>query len=325
MEIPRNVWLWLVKLKAVASVRASKTGSSSADLVKIDQQAQAELESGIALAKALGQLDRRSAKHLDSIKSTATSPVARLANWTLLEKTLRSSFNLALERNEKAMIVAGDTQLVLALYTKVYQASKSSRGGKGGGRNGNKNNKMMNNNRNGDAASTGFESVSVSNNKGGKGSKGGRGGNGTNGGGGGLPASDDDEIMSVRIGDMKVTKAQLEEVEKKPKGSLNSYTSATTFMLASMTQRLSIRPQQAAALLDTNRRYLTHILMHGIKSSYEPVLRWMQHISKNIEAFGAVLVRDIKTAPVDKMRRGMRSIEQGTFIVVVSDIVSGVC
>ena len=40
-------------------------------------------------------------------------------------------------------------------------------------------------------------------------------------------------------------------------------------------------------------------------------------IAKNVEAFGAVLVRDVKTAPVDKMRRGMRSIEQGKGRMVV--------
>ena len=214
---------------------------------------------------------------------------------------------VAIDRNEKAMLVAGDTQQLLSLYQKVYQVSKTR--GKGGKnqRNNNKKNNSNNNNSNNNKleidmqSATGFEGIPSKNRK----NKGGKLMNA------GLPASDDDEIMSVRIGEMKVTKAQLDEVEKKPKGSLNSYTSATTFMLASMVQRLSIRPQQAAALLDSNRRYLTHILMHGIKSSYEPILRWMQYISKNIEAFGAVLVRDVKTAPVDKMRRGMRSIEQG--------------
>ena len=95
MEIPRDVWMWLVKLKAVASVRASKQPNANG-MVSIDQQAMAELESGISMAKALGQLDRRYAKHLDAIKNNAASPVARLANWTLLEKTLKSGFSLGM-------------------------------------------------------------------------------------------------------------------------------------------------------------------------------------------------------------------------------------
>jgi uncharacterized protein (UPF0303 family) len=51
----------------------------------------------------------------------------------------------------------------------------------------------------------------------------------------------------VRILEMKVTRAQLEEVEKKPRLQLSSYTSATSFLLGSMVQRLSIRPPQVRA------------------------------------------------------------------------------
>ena len=249
---------------------------------------------------------------MDSIKNNAASPVARLANWTLLERTLKSGLGITLDRNEKAMIVAGDTQVLLALYTKVFQKSQAGyKNGKGGGRGGGVGGGSKIGNA--DALSAiAFDDFSGGSKNGGGNGGGGKRGSKKNGGGrSGLPASDDEEIMSVRIGEMKVMKAQLDEVEKKPKGSLGSYTSSTTFLLASMVQRLSIRPLQAAALLDTNRRYLTHILMHGIKGSYESVLRWMQYIAKNVDAFGAVLVRDVKTAPVDKMRRGMRSIEQG--------------
>jgi hypothetical protein len=205
---------------------------------------------------------------------------------------LRNGLNIPIDRNEKAMIVAGDTVLLLALYNKVFQAAQN-RGGKNGKFNNNNTSQAANEMMNTKDAGLKRNRKSKKSNK------------------GGLPASDDEEIMSVRIGEMKVSKAQLDEIEKKPKSNLQSYTNATCFLLGSMVQRLAIRPQQAAALFESNRRYLTHILMHGIKSSFEPIFRWLQVICKNVETFGTVLVRDIKAAPVDKMRRGLRSIEQG--------------
>ena len=56
MEIPKDVWIWLVKLKAVASVRASKQASAN-DVVRVDQQAQAEIESYVLLCLFFFLLD----------------------------------------------------------------------------------------------------------------------------------------------------------------------------------------------------------------------------------------------------------------------------
>ena len=236
MEVPNGLWRWLVQCGAVASVRAQKN-SSSAGTIRVDKQTEAEISSGIALSKALSAADPRAIKRLDAIQTAnPSSPVARLGNWNLLCSTIKR-MGVAVSADDKALVIAGDKEMLLEVYQSVFEKMAKGKGG-GNGKN-KRGGQDAGRKRGGGRKSydTGFEGVG-----GGRGK--GRGGKNN----GPLAGSGDDaDILAVRIQEMKVSRAHLEEVEKKPRQQLSGYTSATSFLLASMVQRLSIRPPQVRA------------------------------------------------------------------------------
>jgi hypothetical protein len=243
MEVPNGLWRWLVQCGAVASVRAQKN-SSSAGAIRVDKQTEAEISSGIALSKALGAADPRAIKRLDAIQTAnPSSPVARLGNWNLLCATMKR-MGVGVSADDKALVIAGDKRMLLEVYQAVFEKmSKGGGGGGGAGRNkrqqaGGAGKKQRGGGGGGKSTynDTGFEGIG-GRAKARSGKK-----NGPLAGN-----SDDADILAVRILEMKVTRAQLEEVEKKPRLQLSSYTSATSFLLGSMVQRLSIRPPQVRA------------------------------------------------------------------------------
>ena len=227
--MPRDLWRWLVKCGAVASVRAQKN-SSGQGVIRVDQQTQAAIEAGIALSKALGAADPRIIKRLDAIQNNPSYPVARLSNWNLLCGTIKR-MGISVSADDKALVIAGDHSMLLEVYQSVYGKMSNKSGYEKNGR-GRKQNKKRNAGY--DPTATGFEGVS----SGGRA----RGGKGGKKSGPPVTGSDDAEILAVRILEIKVSRSQLEEVEKKSRMQLSNYTSAPSFLLASMVQRLNIRP-----------------------------------------------------------------------------------
>ena len=61
-----------------------------------------------------------------------------------------------------------------------------------------------------------------------------------------------------------------------------------------MVQQLHIRAAQASALLTTNKRYLSHIFIHGVKGSYETMNNWLSILLNNIDEIAALLLKDVK-------------------------------
>ena len=357
MEVPSGLWRWLVQCGAVASVRAQKN-SSSTGMVRVDKQTEAEIASGIVLSKALSAADPRAIKRLDAIQNNPKSPVARLGNWNLLCATIKR-MGIVVSPDDKAQVIAGDKGMLVDVYQSVFEkmSGKGAKGGaakKRGGRNQSERGRD-----NYTPSGTGFEGIGR-----GRGKKGGNGKKNDP-----LSSGDDADILAVRILEMKVSRAQLEEVEETSTRSsaatarplpfcsaqwcsgypfalhrcvsyagrlvdssfLSAFAVAVSMFFFHRLRVNSLNspslpppsppvpkckhlhpshsicsrpPMQAAALLESNRRYLTHILMHGIKGSYEPILRWISALQKNIDAFGAILCRDVKSAPIDKMRKG---------------------
>ena len=66
-------------------------------------------------------------------------------------------------------------------------------------------------------------------------------------------------------------------------------------LVITMVQQLGIRPQQAAALLTTNSRYLVHIMMHGVKGSFEPVVSWLQELHTQSKFLRGMLSEEAQT------------------------------
>jgi len=60
-----------------------------------------------------------------------------------------------------------------------------------------------------------------------------------------------------------------------------------------MVQQLHIRAAQASALLTTNKRYLSHIFIHGVKGSYETMNNWLSILLNNIDEIAALLLKDV--------------------------------
>jgi hypothetical protein len=64
---------------------------------------------------------------------------------------------------------------------------------------------------------------------------------------------------------MRIKASIVDAVEANPAKPLTSCTSVMELLVTSMVQQLKIRASQASALLTTNKRYLAHILIHGVK------------------------------------------------------------
>ena len=156
-----------------------------------------------------------------------------MGNWNLLCATIKR-MGIVVSPDDKAQVIAGDKGMLVDVYQSVFEkmSGKGAKGGaakKRGGRNQSERGRD-----NYTPSGTGFEGIGR-----GRGKKGGNGKKNDP-----LSSGDDADILAVRILEMKVSRAQLEEVEKKPRLQLSSYSSATSFLLGSMVQRLSIRPPQ---------------------------------------------------------------------------------
>lgn len=47
------------------------------------------------------------------------------------------------------------------------------------------------------------------------------------------------------------------------------------FLLIGLSKHLNLKPKQSAALLSNGSKYLTHVLVKGLKSNYDPVMNWL--------------------------------------------------
>lgn len=104
-----------------------------------------------------------------------------------------------------------------------------------------------------------------------------------------LPVFDNDktrELPKVRFNEDIVDLEELSEniVEAKP---LTQTRSVLEFILLSICKSMSLTPKQAAGLLADDKKYLSHIIIHGISSSknFGPVKEFYQMILGNIDYF----------------------------------------
>ena len=83
-----------------------------------------------------------------------------------------------------------------------------------------------------------------------------------------------------------------------------------------MVQQLHIRAAQASALLTTNKRYLSHIFIHGVKGSYETMNNWLSILLNNIDEIAALLLKDVRSGDQSRRRKAGVGQDQGSVLVI---------
>ena len=121
MDIKPATWDFLRERDFVEDADAAEL--SGAGVVLSDLAREVKLENGLLFAKILRNYDAKGNADLQTLK-TARTPVARLYNWSVLQGALSSILHFEIDMDTKALLVAGDTGVGLALLTDVVTRAK---------------------------------------------------------------------------------------------------------------------------------------------------------------------------------------------------------
>lgn len=72
--------------------------------------------------------------------------------------------------------------------------------------------------------------------------------------------------------------------------------STLEFILNTLCRALSMKPKQAAALLTNNNQFLTHCVVKGVKSRFEPMINWYQEIYQYSKHLSMMLEVEVENA-----------------------------
>eukprot|EP01050_Picozoa_sp_SAG11_P022494 SAG11_NODE_4268_length_1976_cov_1.692595_1_plen_598_part_01 len=117
--VPLDVWDWLQSRSIVAENEGERLQGG---IALVDQET--KLGNGLMFAKLIAFFDDGSAEHdLKSLK-TARTPVGRLYNWSVLQGALSLVLHFNMDMDTKALLVAGDTGVALALLSDVVARAR---------------------------------------------------------------------------------------------------------------------------------------------------------------------------------------------------------
>ena len=74
--------------------------------------------------------------------------------------------------------------------------------------------------------------------------------------------------------------------------------STLEFILNTLCRALNMKPKQSAALLTNNNQFLTHCVVKGVKSRYEPMINWYKEVyqfSRHLSMMLEIEVENAKT------------------------------
>ena len=278
MEISRNLFSFLLEKGIVIPSQGRVKGS----LVRVDEKTATDIESGALLSVVLGRMGH--ADKLQQIDTKVNSPLIRLQNWNLLSPVLKR-YNIEIQSDQKSLLIAADTTALLKVHEDVMERLKRRQvSGKA----------SINNQK---ATMNRTEKMRS-------------------------PKADHREMSKARthglgsFGTLRIKAPVIEVIENAPGRALGKCESLIEVLLTSMVQQLNIRPAQAAALLTTNKRYLSHILIHGVKGSHDSVRNWFGVLLDFNDNFTTIMLQDIKGGQTALRRRHGVGQDQGSILVI---------
>ena len=230
MEITRDLFSFFLEKGVVTPAQ----GRTKGGVVRVDEEVARSIESGTFLSVVLGQMGH--ADKLQAVETKVNNAMTRLQNWNLLVPVLKR-YTVVVPPDQKALIIAADTGALLSLYEDVRQRLLKRKVGDNAVANAKKAKKKPQ-----------WTSSPTSSPK--------------------YSGSLDEQARTwglASFGNMRIKASIVDAVEANPAKPLTSCTSVMELLVTSMVQQLKIRASQASALLTTNKRYLAHILIHGVK------------------------------------------------------------
>lgn len=98
--------------------------------------------------------------------------------------------------------------------------------------------------------------------------------------------------------------------------------STLEFILNTLCRALSMKPKQAAALLTNNNQFLTHCVVKGVKSRYEPMVNWYTDIYQNSRHLSMMLETEVENSLAAKDPKLAKAAQQN-FEKVLQTISTG--
>lgn len=98
--------------------------------------------------------------------------------------------------------------------------------------------------------------------------------------------------------------------------------STLEFILNTLCRALAMKPKQAAALLTNNNQFLTHCVVKGVKSRYEPMVNWYNDIYQNSRHLSMMLETEVENAMASNDPKQVKAAQQN-FEKVLQTISTG--
>lgn len=98
--------------------------------------------------------------------------------------------------------------------------------------------------------------------------------------------------------------------------------STLEFILNTLCRALTMKPKQAAALLTNNNQFLTHCVVKGVKSRFEPMVNWYNDIYQNSRHLSQMLETEVENSIATKDPKLIKAAQQN-FEKVLQTISTG--
>eukprot|EP00943_MAST-04B_sp_MAST-4B-sp1_P006316 g6316.t1 len=264
LTIPKALFTFLAQNNVFGKEKPLKKDGNN---VTVGPQITQQFENGIVFALAIPRICQRlgipvapARQHLATLQPSA-SPKARLTNWNAVLNVLAQSFQMSINNDTKALLIAGDQETII----RVYDGFRRRCTQQGGGQNMGQTNSMMM------GTNVGVAQGATAGNAAGH---------------------------AAVIAKMMEKDNVLEQIQTNPNISPSSAKSAMELVLITMCQCLSIRPDQATALLSTNAHYLGHMFMRGVAGSFDAMQQWSMQLLQYAQSMCALLRKDIVVLPM---------------------------
>ena len=197
---------------------------------------------------------------IDALKDSMT-PAAKLYNWNVITKAL-DAYDVHEEDDVKNLIVAGDLQLLVELLEQIRKKEGEFSGSAPEG-NEDEEKEMVQ------------QRPVASSTRGGKSAK----------------TRDKQSIVLlfafriITILGKSVVDIANSDINKQP----DDIDNCLEFILVTMSRAFNLKPKQAAGLLTDSNKYLSHILVKGLKGDFAPVTAWLSDVYELAETFSSLI------------------------------------
>jgi hypothetical protein len=273
VSISKQLHSFLMKCRAMGK---GQTINTRGDLVTLDGHTSANFLNGILVAMALPQICGGLGiplppirEHLAGLQS-GSAPQVRLNNYNIILSVLDRALGMRINNDAKALLVAGDKDTIIKLYEGFRRRCMLG------------NRARPANNPAGRAAVSGIADGATAGNAAGN---------------------------AAVIAKMIHSERAVEQIEADPHVLPTVAKSPIELVIITMCQSLSIRPDQAIALLSTNAHYLGHMFSRGVNNSYDTIIKWCQQLLTHVQHMCTLVRKNVAVIPMvmHTLRLGMFS------------------